>query len=266
MTEWKVRLSISGMTNARVREILEGVAVGRIPPADAARLIDEAKAGRGHARATTETPDLPTVDRLRVRATSARVRLVADPTVITVDVQGPHALRREGSTLVLTSEGERFIADDAFVLLTSGRWRGGAARLPFGNELRVRVRPDLAVDAEVIAGSLATEGLQQLERVRVTAGSAKVRGSNGPMDVLVQAGSANVEFAPTAGHSRVRCESGSVQLRLLRDSDVRVTTDSQLGRVVVEPPVNEPTFVLGRGAAELDIEMVMGHAVVKVDR
>jgi hypothetical protein len=249
------------------REILEAVAAGRLDPAEAARLLDEQQRPASSGDDTgPSAPAVPEVARLLVRATSRKVRLVGDPAVSTVDVDGAHHLRRDGATLVLTGEGERFPADDAFTLLSTGRWRDVADRFGLGGELRVRVRPDLPVDVEVIAGSLSTDGVRALESVRVTAGSARVSGAHGPLDVLVQAGSAVVDAAITRGPSRIRAESGSVRLRLLPGSDVRVRTDVQLGKVVSDPPLHRDELTVGAGSAELSLEVVMGSAVIKVDR
>ncbi|HSK25645.1 MAG TPA: hypothetical protein VK894_01890 [Jiangellales bacterium] len=268
-----------------VREILEAVAEGRIDPAEATRLIDEARAAEAGADGATGAatapgteqpaggtaraggpPAVPELQRVLVRATSRKVRLVGDPSVTTVAVEGEHHLRREGTTLVVTAEGERFLPDDAFTLLSSGRWRDVTGRLGLGNDIRVRVRPDLPVDVEVIAGSLTSEGVTALERVRVTAGSAKVSGVEGPVDVLVQAGSAVVEGALRRGQSRVRAESGSVRVHLLAGSDVRIRTDVQLGKVVSDPPLRDGELTVGTAFADLDVEAVMGSAVIKVER
>lgn len=266
-----------------VTEILEGVAAGRIDPAEAARLLDAAQDPQAPpppppptppppppegaaGAAPPRTPVVPEVSRLTLRATSRKVRLVGDPTVATVAVDGQHAVRREGSTLVVTAEGERFPADDAFTLLSTGRWRDVADRFGLGGDVRVRVRPDLPVDVEVIAGSLTVEGPTAVERVRVTAGSARVAGVTRPIDVLVQAGSATLEGVISHGSSRVRAESGSVTVTLLPGSDVRVRPEAQLGKVVTDPALHRGELVVGTGAAELDVEVVMGSATVRVAR
>ena len=131
----------------------------------------------------------------------------------------------------------------------------------------MRVRPDLAVGVEVIAGSLQVEGAKALDHVRVTAGSLRVRDAESPFDLLVQAGSAQVEARLDRGRSRLRCESGSLQLTLLPGSDARVRSDVQLGRFVTEPERHgrdrNRDFVVGTGAAEIDVEVVMGSATVK---
>ena len=273
------------MTERSTRQILEDVASGRLDPAEAAGLLDAAAgdvAGPPSA-ADSAAPDdaaperpapppaVPDIERVLVRATSRRVRVVGDPSVATYAVDGPHHVRREGSTLVIAGEVEPIPTDDAFTLLSGGRWREVADRVQHGLgqalEMRVRVRPDLAVGVEVIAGSLQVEDARALDHVRVTAGSLRVRGAESPFDLLVQAGSAQVQARLDRGRSRLRCESGSLQLTLLPGSDARVRSDVQLGRFATEPERHgrdrSRDFVVGTGAAEIDIEVVMGSATVK---
>ena len=269
------------MTDQNIQQILEDVAAGRLDPAEASRLIDAAgpKAADSSASTAGSTftgkpapPAVPDIERILVRATSRRVRIVGDPSVATVAIEGQHQVRRDGSTLVVTGEVEPIPTDDAFTLLSGGRWREVAGRVQHGFgaglELRVRVRPDLPVGVEVIAGSVQVEGARALDHLRVTAGSLRVRGAENPFDLLVQAGSAQVEARLTRGHSRMRCESGSLQLSLLPGSDVRVRADVQLGRFVTEPERQgrdkNRDVVVGTGAAEIDAEVVMGSVTVKV--
>lgn len=278
------------MNTLSAREILEQVAAGRLDPAEAARLLDQLDDARGQAPADADAGTTgatgsvpggqpapsssilpPEITRVQVRGMSRRVRIIGDPTVATVAVDGQHSVRRDGSTLHIAGESEVVPTDGAFVLLAGGRWREVADR--FQNvgqalELRVRVRPDLAVGVEVIAGSLQVDGVPVLDHVRVTAGSLRVTGLQSPVDLLIQAGSAQVETRQLAGRSRMRCESGSLQLTLLDGSDVRVRSDVQLGRFATEPERRgrdrDRDVVLGTGAAEIDVEVVMGGVTVKL--
>ena len=271
------------MSTLSSREILEQVAAGQLDPAEAARLLDESDAtaspsagsgasraepGHGARRADVATPQ---ITRVQVRGTSRRIRIIGDPSVATVAVDGQHTVRRDGSTLHVTGESEVVPTDGAFVLLAGGRWREVADR--FQNvghdlELRVRVNPELTVAAEAIAGSLRVDDVPALDHVRVTAGSLRVSGLRSPVDLLVQAGSAQVETMQLAGHSRLRCESGSLQLTLTEGSDVRVRSDVQLGRFTTEPDLSrtrrDRDIVLGTGAAEVDVEVVMGNVTVRL--
>jgi hypothetical protein len=249
----------------QIRSLLEDVAAGRIDPAEAARLLDNLRTEGAPPQPEGEAgpPAVPDVTRLVVRGLSRSVHLIGDPTVTTVSVDGQHVVRREGGTLVISGEIDRFPGDEAFSLISSGRWR---ELLPRHQSLTVRARPDLPVEVEVTAGSLTSEGLRALERVRVTAGSAKIKEATEPVDVLVQAGSVDLNLLATHGSSRLRCESGSVKLRLAKGSDVRVSTDVQLGKLTVHPPrfARGDEVQVGSGTATLTLEVVMGSALVDV--
>lgn len=265
------------------REILEKVAAGELDPAEAARLLDEQMdadtvapkvSAEAHVTEPLEGTTLPSaaeISRLLIRATSRRVRVVGDSSVATVAIDGPHTIRRDGSTLVVSGETELVPADNAFVLLAGGRWREVADQFqrsfPQNLELTVRVRPDLPVGVEVIAGSLHVDGARALDHVRVTAGSLRVVGAHSPIDLLVQAGSAQVSTVQTYGQSRIRCESGSLVLTLEEGSDARVRSDVQLGRFSVEPPPRsrnrQRDVVVGLGGAEIDVEVVMAAVTLR---
>jgi hypothetical protein len=194
-----------------------------------------------------------------------RVRIIGEPFVSTVAVDGPHVVRQEGDTLLVSSEGEFGASIDGFTLMRTRSLRDLQDRVfELGRELSVRVNPSLTVEVEVTAGSVNAERIPKLEQVRVTAGSARVRDVVGPVDLLVQAGSAQVEGKITKGRSRLRVESGSLQLRLLPQSSVRIRPDVQLGRVQWDPPGKDrEEHVVGLGDATVDLEVVMGMATVK---
>jgi hypothetical protein len=137
----------------------------------------------------------------------------------------------------------------------------------FAKELSIRVNPSLQVEIEVTGGSVIAERLPGLTRVRVTAGTAKVSDVDGPIDLLVQAGSATLDAQLTKGRSRVRVESGAANLTLRRGSDVRVHTEAQLGRVTWTGAVNGQSkdVEIGRGRAALDVEVLVGTAQIASD-
>ncbi|MBM7791109.1 hypothetical protein [Tenggerimyces flavus] len=267
----------------QIRSILAMVADGSIDPDSAAKLIDEVKAGAASvgddpkAKTKTQTKtdgakpaDTPPANpvaatKLRVRAVGRRVRIIGEPFVSTVAIDGPHVIRQEGDTLIVTSEGEFGASLDGFQLLRSRSLSEVPERVfGFGRELSIRVNPRLLVEAEITAGSINTERLPSLEQVRVTAGSAKIRDVEGPIDVLVQAGSAQVEGRISRGESRLRAESGSVTLHLWPGSNVRIKPDIQLGQVKWEPPGKDrKEHIVGAGDAKLSLEVMMGAATVR---
>lgn len=284
---------------ATSRDILESVAAGQLPPEKAAQLLTQLKsaqlksaepptkpASAASSAVWAEVTDQPVTrpdeeaprpsvpasaepQRVVIRAVGHRVRVVGEPSVATVAVDGPHVVRREGSTITIASEGEFGASLDGFTLMRSRSVSDLRDRLlGFGREISIRVNPRLAVDVEITAGSLVAERLPHLSQVRVTAGSAKVLDATDPLDLLVQAGSAKVEVRPTSGRSRLRVESGSLDVRLRVGSDVRVHSDVQAGRVQWhgrDYQGNAGEAVLGSGAAVLSVEAVMGTVQLRTD-
>jgi hypothetical protein len=272
-----------------LRAVLADVAAGRLSPTEAAAAIAEIQTDRPSddadvwADVTDRPADAPAAHleppttstlpasveptKVVIRAVGHRVRVVGEPSVSAVSVDGPHVVRRDGDTLTVASEGEFGTSLDGFTLIRSRSVSDLRDRLlGLGRELSVRVNPQLAVDVEVTAGSLSVERLPRLAQVRVTAGSAKLLDSDGPLDVLVQAGSAKVSFRPTAGRSRLRVESGSLDVVLLTGTDARVRSDAQAGRVAWQGSQHHGSaeeVVLGRGSAVVSLEAVMGAVQVR---
>lgn len=235
--------------------------------------------GRGEAPAQGEpapvTPPAPAprgkaangVERISVRAVGRRVRIVGETSVATLSADGPHVLRRNGTTLEVSSDGEIGPSLDGFSILRGvPRSLEDIRALGLGKELLIRVNPALEVDVEVTAGQLSTERVPHLGKVRVTAGGAKLLDVTEVNDVLVQAGSATIKGTITQGRHRVRAESGSLSITLGDDSNVTVKSDAQLGRVSWAGGHSGAgdEVVMGHGNARLDVEVVMGHAQVRV--
>ena len=207
------------------------------------------------------------VERISVRAVGRRVRIVGVGGVATLSADGPHVLRRNGSVLEVSSDGELGASMDGFSILRGvPRNLDDLRAIGLGKELLLKVNPAIVVDVEVTAGSLNTEGVPHLGEVRVTAGSAKLLGVSQVNDVLVQAGSATIKGAITTGRNRVRAESGSLAITLEDDSNVTVSTESQLGRVSWTGGHSGAgdEVVMGNGSAKLDVKVVMGHAQVRI--
>ncbi|SDU96829.1 hypothetical protein SAMN04488544_2737 [Microlunatus sagamiharensis] len=207
------------------------------------------------------------VDRITVRVVGRRVRIVGETSVATLSADGPHVLRRNGSTLEVSSDGEIGPSLDGFSILRGvPRSLEDFRALGLGKELLLRVNPALAVDVEVTAGQLSTERVPHLGKIRVTAGGAKLLDVTEVHDVLVQAGSATIKGTITQGRHRVRAESGSLSITLGDDSNVTVKSDAQLGRVSWAGGHSGAgdEVVMGHGNARLDVEVVMGHAQVRV--
>jgi len=207
------------------------------------------------------------VERISVRAIGRRVRIIGETSVATLSADGPHVLRRNGSVLEVSSDGELGASIDGFSILRGAtRSLDDFRSLGLGKELFLRVNPNVIVDVEVTAGSLNTERVPHLGKVRVTAGAAKLLDVTEINDVLVQAGQATIKGTITTGRNRVRAESGSLSISLTDDSNVTVTGESQLGKISWVGGHNGAgdEVVMGNGSAKLEIEVVMAHAQVRV--
>jgi hypothetical protein len=208
------------------------------------------------------------VQKVMIKAIGRRVRLIGEPAVSGVAVDGPHLIKRDGETLIVSSDGDMGVSIDGLSMLRTRSVGDLRSHLGgFAKELQVRVNPRLKVEVEVTGGSVTAERVPSLNRVRVTAGTAKVSDVDGPLDLLVQAGSATLDAQITKGRSRVRVESGSANVQLRRGSDVRVHSDAQLGRVTWVGAVNGPStdVEIGQGRAALDVEVLMGAAQITAD-
>jgi hypothetical protein len=205
------------------------------------------------------------VDRISIRAVGRRVRIVGESSVATLSADGPHVLRRNGSVLEVSSDGEMGSSLDGFSILRAPRNLDDLRSLGLGKELFLRVNPNIVVDVEVTAGSLNTERVPHLGKVRVTAGGAKLLDVEEINDALIQAGQATIKGSIKTGRSRVRAESGSLTIHLADDSNVTIKGDAQLGKVSWSGGHTGAgdEVVMGHGSARLDVEVVMGHALVR---
>lgn len=272
------------------REILTAVAEGRMTPDEAAaRLAGHASAragerpdnGNGNGNHDDDQP----IRRVRVQGTFRSARIIGDSGVREAVAEGPHAARREGDTLVIESERDL----PGFSFQYGHRARRGGFTFPFGDfdpgwwrsgdegfppHLTVRMHPDLALAVDLTAGRIVTDGMRGPLRVNVTAGGAELKSLRGPLDIKVAAGSVRAAGVLSHGHSRVRCEAGSVKLHLERGSDVRIHTKADLGRVSLPNRSRaegwltggvEEDMTIGEGAATLDVEVAMGEVAVTAD-
>ena len=133
-----------------------------------------------------------------------------------------------------------------------------------GADLQIRVNPDLDIDLDVTAGSLHAERVGRL-RARVTAGSARLDDIRGALDLHVVGGTAKIDTAMAGGDNRIRCDSGSILLRLRRGSNVRFRPEAQLGRIVVNGVEGGREITVGDGTGRLRAEVVMGSIQVEVE-
>ncbi|OYN90528.1 hypothetical protein [Parenemella sanctibonifatiensis] len=206
------------------------------------------------------------VERVSVRVVGRRLRVVGDAKVAAVEVEGPHVLRRNGAVIEVTSDGDEKPERGLLGLPKLPGSFDDIKSMGLGKELIVRVNPGLLADVELIAGSLSTQSLPALGTVRVTASGAHLQDVNELDNLLVQAGQVTVEGRIRTGRNRIRCESGSLIVRLAEGSNVTVHADSQLGRIAWsgQHSGSGDEVVMGNGAARLDVSVVMGYAQIKV--
>jgi hypothetical protein len=291
-----------------LRSLLTDVAEGRVDPSEAAdRLsaLDSSRTGAGPAEGAADTWAAATADqdvpgatatdappsaggtdqpvsggsdqpvrRVVVQASARPVRVVADPTVASFSVEGPHSIRRDGETARVevpvagtpdAPGAYRYERKSGF-----SRWLGQATLL--GVPLTIRINPDLALDAEIMAGSVDVTGLRGPLAFSVTAGSIKAVDCTGAFRGTVRAGSAKLDVRPSTGTSHVRVESGSVDLRLQPGTDARVRAHAELGEVRVRGRDGSAArvvdregsyeAVVGEGTATIDLDVVMGSVKV----
>lgn len=242
-------------------------------PAEKAAPADQADTSTGAVEDEPEVehshlPAPAGVQRVTIRAVGRRVRLIGEPAINGVAVDGPHQIKRDGDTLAINSEGDMGVSLDGFTMLRTRSVGDLKSHMNgFAKELQIRVNPSLRVEIEVTGGSVVAERLPNLAKVRVTAGMAKVTDVDGPIDLLVQAGSATLDAQITKGRSRVRVESGAATVNLRRGSDVKVHTEAQLGKVSWTGAVSGQSkdVEIGRGRASLDVEVLVGTAQIASD-
>ncbi len=253
-----------------LRDLLARVAAGDLDPAEAARLLDE-----DPAAPTLDAAEAPArlddaVSSVVLHAGGVKLTVVADPTVATAVVDGPHALRREGGTLVVDAPGEdgwRTTPPPRFLGWVPTVWTGGR-----GEKVTVRVNPALPVTVEATACAVEVSGLRSSLTLGGSASSVKVRDHEGALHGSMAMGSLAVVATVTAP-SDLTCELGSVDVRLTRRSDVTVTATCELGEVKVAGPdgqqkaqssSNRETVVAGSGTHPFTIAVRLGSATVGV--
>lgn len=278
--------------------MLERVARGELSPAEAASLLEEMEAGAEPERdprdwaadwaepAATSEPQAPPppaagagATRIRVVCSIGTADVVGDPTVREAIAEGPHVARREGDTLIIEGQPDSVAVGPGFVFgwaegrherherhMRMRQMRRNRGGFGWGDvvHMRVRVNPDLALDADTQAGRLRVRGVHGPIRANVQAGGLDISDFRSPFDVNVQAGSVSARGRLDAGASRVHCEAGSVRINLERGSSVRVSAHTTLGKVVFDGDARTP-WTVGSGEGTLDISGTMGSVRVSAE-
>ena len=191
---------------------------------------------------------------VKVDGSFRSIEVIGDDDVIEAVADGQHRLRWDGDILVIdgTSMGldnddddEDYDDDEDFE--GPGDWFRVYAphrlrRVHMGRgwdhdprsrarPLRVRMNPDLSLEARVEAGPLTIRRVRGPVKARVSAGPLVIEGFESPLDVRVAAGKVSASGRVDHGVSTINCDAGKVSLHLQRGSDVRVTASATLGKV-----------------------------------
>jgi hypothetical protein len=251
------------------REIVNQVASGKITPEEGAARLESLES------VETPTPSAPTTiatataaRRVRVSSVIGNAEIVGDPSVAYAVADGPHRARQEGDTLVI--EQGPLDESDTFSFGRGDRRNFVNSLDPGRRKLKVRMNPDLALTAQVNAGSLRVEGVHGAIVGEVLAGSCKISDFTSPLELSIQAGNLSASGRLDSGASKVRCEMGNVTINLERGSSVKVTARTTMGRVTVESGGTEPVMLgqsakqvtVGTGEGSLDIDCTMGNVRV----
>jgi hypothetical protein len=252
-----------------LRDLLARVAAGEVGPEEAARLLDSDPTAPTLDQTSAPVAVDGPVGSLTVHAGGVKLTVVADPTVDTVVVDGPHSLRREGTALVLETpggDGWRTTPPPRFLGWVPTVWTAGR-----GEKVHVRVNPRIPVTLEATACSVEVTGLRAALTLGGSASSVKVRDHEGALHGSMAMGSLAV-VATVDAPSDLTCELGSLDVRLTRRSDVTVTATSELGEVKVAGPdqveretsTSRQTIVVGSGANPFTVAVRLGSASVVV--
>ena len=259
------------------REILDQVRTGTITAEEGAARLDELASESAPATATRERPSTPASQpapqaaAVKVLSQFGSAEVVADRTVATAIAEGPHRVRVDGDTMVI--EHVPFQEEDTWTFGTARR-RIEINGFDFKNRrsLKVRMNPDLPLVVSVQAGSLRVDGVHGPITAEVQAGSCNVNDFRGPINVVAQAGTVTASGCIDSGASKVRCEMGSIRISLDKQSSVKISARTTMGKVAIDDESGERAIAgqagkdvtIGSGAGTLDIEGTMGNVRISV--
>lgn len=271
--------------NDQRREILTQVASGTLTPQEAAARLEALEAEQAPAAtpASGAAPVAPAPPAANPTSTTRKVKVVSvigsaevigDPTVAYAVAEGPHRVRQEGDTM--TIEHAPFDQADHFTFGQSGRRVVINGMDVQRRKVTVRMNPDLALIANVQAGSLRVEGVHGPIEGEIQAGSCNVSDFRSTLNMSIQAGNLSAHGRLDEGTSRIRCEMGNVKITLERGSSVQLTARTTLGKVSIvgadgtamafgRSRQDVQDWTIGSGTANLDIECTMGSVKVAAE-
>ena len=136
--------------------------------------------------------------------------------------------------------------------------------------LKVRVNPNLPLEAGIKAGAMSITGVAGPITAEADAASLQIKGFTGPLDAKVNAGKLEATGIIAKGESRIECNAGKVDVRLDSGSSVKITARAELSRVNLPGAEtrsggllgSEHEAIIGGGAATLSMEVNVGSATV----
>ncbi|PIF04965.1 MAG: hypothetical protein CSA63_00235 [Propionibacterium sp.] len=254
------------MSNIDIGSILDDLAAGVIDVETASQRIEELKRQQPASADEQPAPNPSGLERLSVTAVGRRVKIQADSSVATLTVEGQHVLRRSGTVMEVSSAGDLGPSFEGFSFVRPPRSLDDLRDISWGKELVIRVNPELIVDVELTTGVLRCLDVPQLGRIRVTGSSCTLAGAREVADLLGQASSVSVTGPLSRGRSKLRVESGSLNIILAPGSNVTVRGETKLGRINwPDDGEHVDEYAVGNGSARLDISVLMGLANIKVE-
>jgi hypothetical protein len=173
-----------------------------------------------------------------------RTKVIGDPAVRTLRVEGPHRIRIEGDEAFVENE----MSDDLFGgeggrhIRINGR-SGRRVRIQGiqgfrGHEiLEVRVNPSLPLDFDCDAGMIEIIGVAGALTGRINAGNAVIEDFAGPINLSVNAGKLRARGRLTGGSSTVDVNVGKADVLLEPGSSVRIVKSATLGSAEADDDV-----------------------------
>jgi hypothetical protein len=262
------------------REILTQVVSGALTPQEAAARLEALEAEQATvaapagAAAPAEVTHTSATRKVKVVSVIGSAEIIGDPTVAYAVAEGPHRVRQEGNTMII--EHAPFDQTDHFTFGQSGRRVVINGMDVQRRKVTVRMNPELALIANVQAGSLRVEGVHGPIEGEIQAGSCNVSDFRSTLNMSIQAGNLSARGRLDEGTSRIRCEMGNVKITLERGSSVKLSARTTLGKVSLvgadgsamafgRSRQDVQDWTIGSGTANLDIECTMGSVKVAAE-
>lgn len=252
-----------------LRSLLEEVAAGRLDPDEASRRL------AGITPPPEPSLGLPpglssgaaaAITRLEILADAMDLRVIADPSLDLIHVDGWLEVEPDGEVLRLRPP-TRSPEGNAYRFGSIGGLMAGWLEGLNHRRVVVRARPDLAVSIAGSGSKLAIEGMQGGFTVRLAAGAFRASDVRGPFSLDLESSTAKLSALLDHGISRVRGLMSTVDLSLASGSDVAISAAADMGSVRIDGQGQKPRgsalresieATVGEGAASIDLSMQMG--------